>query len=227
LNKAIIDDGFNSEFVETALFEGILEIPIINKPKEIIIPNSLIPFSKTKYSTNHDEFVAFYENDTHFSNVLRSPDNYDSILSQFPGVVTLDTSLYVDMPLVAQIANVYRSRAIGYYWQNKGYYVIPNIRWGDERSYSTCELPEKFAFLGAPKNSILSIGTYGCCQSREEKYHLKAGLESMLETLTPKVVIVYGPMNPRIFGDYEHSTTFVNYPDWTSSKKGGCKNGNK
>ena len=33
--KHIIDDGFNSELVSSAFFDGHLEIPIIEKPKEI------------------------------------------------------------------------------------------------------------------------------------------------------------------------------------------------
>ena len=59
MRKAIIDDGFDSEFVETAFFDGILEIPILNKPSKIIIPKGLIPFSKAKYSVDKSEFVAF------------------------------------------------------------------------------------------------------------------------------------------------------------------------
>ena len=35
-----------------------------------------------------------------------------------------------------------------HYMQRQGLYVIPNVRWGDERTY-TCEyLPEPLAFLG-------------------------------------------------------------------------------
>lgn len=37
---------------------------------------------------------------------------------------SLDCSLYCDAPLAVQIANVYRNRAIGYYYQSKGAYVI-------------------------------------------------------------------------------------------------------
>ena len=31
-------DGFNSKLIETAFFEGFLEIPILEAPKEIVIP---------------------------------------------------------------------------------------------------------------------------------------------------------------------------------------------
>ncbi|MBE8953698.1 MAG: DUF4417 domain-containing protein [Quinella sp. 1Q7] len=90
--------------------------------------------------------------------------------------------------LLVQMANVYRNRAIGHCLQKNGAYVITNVRWGDERSYSTefllengekvC-LTEKFAFLGAPKKSIISIGTYGCVQSKENKYYFREGLEAI------------------------------------------------
>lgn len=103
--------------------------------------------------------------------------------------------------------------------QSRGLYVIPNIRWGDERSFTTVELPEKFAFLGAPKNSIVSIGTYGCIQSRENKNYFRQGLSAMIDELSPEVVLVYGGMPECIFGEFRDRTHFVNYPDWTSTKR--------
>ena len=219
MSKIIIDDGFNSEFVETAFFDGVLEIPRIEAPSKIIIPEKVIPFSQRNKSVDFSEFPVFYEYDTNFGDILRSPELYLEDIKRFPGMISLDNSLYVDSPLTVQIANVYRSRAIGYYFQRNGVYVIPNVRWGDERSYTTDVLPEKVAFLGLPKHSIVSIGTYGCSQSKEEKYHLRHGLTAMLDELEPEVVLVYGSMPESIFGDLKSRTRFVNYPDWTSSVK--------
>ena len=39
--------------------------------------------------------------------------------------------------------------------------MIPNVRWGDERSCTAECYGEKAAFLGLPKHSIVSISTYG------------------------------------------------------------------
>ena len=217
--KAIIDDGFNSEFVADAYFDGVLEIPKLERPKDIIIPDKVIPFSKHGRSVDHSEFLVFYEHDVLFGDVLRDPASFLPVIQRFPGMVTLDCSLYRDMPLTAQSANTYRNRAIGYYYQKRGVYVIPNIRWGDERSYTTEVLPDKFAFLGAPKHSIVSIGTYGCIKTHENKHYFKQGLAAMLGELQPEVVLVYGAMPDAIFLDFLNLTTFVNYPDWTSSKR--------
>ena len=47
-NAASLSDGCNPELVKEADFDGIFEMPIIKKPKEFIIPDKLIPFSKLK-----------------------------------------------------------------------------------------------------------------------------------------------------------------------------------
>ena len=41
----------------------------------------------------------------------------------------------------------------------------------------------------------------------------------MLNDLKPEVVLVYGAMPPSVFDEFKHTTKFVNYPDWISSKR--------
>ena len=43
----------------------------------------------------------------------------------------------------------------------------------------------------------------------------------MLDTLDPKVVLVYGAMPIDIFSDYLSRTEFIQYPDWTTRMHGG------
>lgn len=118
-------------------------------------------------------------------------------LFQFRTVQTLitpDCSLYRDASLAVQVTNLYRNRAIGSYYQRKWLYVIPQIRWGNELTYTTRYFPEKIAFLGVEKHGIAAIGTYGCISGKADKAYFSAGLQAMLETLEPAVVLVYGAM---------------------------------
>jgi len=218
--KAILDDGCNPELVAGAKFDGVFEIPIIERPSQLIVPKDIIPFSEREKVADYDVALGFHVMDVKFAEVLISPDAYTDEFRKFSALITPDCSLYRDAPLSVQITNVYRNRAIGSYYQRKGLYVIPQIRWGSEATYTTKVLPEKIAFLGAPKHSILCIGTYGCIQSREDKYHFKAGLEAMLETLEPEIVLVYGSMPGSVFNDYLHNTHFVQYDNWTKSRHG-------
>ena len=220
--KAVIDDGMNPELVKGAEFDGIFQIPILKAPKHIFIPTSITPFSlieKNDDCSNHA--VGFNEMDVNFADILIYTDASLEKVRPFGAMITPDNSLYRNAPLAAQITNIYRSRAIGYRAQCKGINVIPHIRWGTEETYTTKVFPEKVAFLGVPKRSIVAIGSYGCIGGKDNKYHFKAGLESMLIELAPTDVLVYGSMPDSVFQDYLHCTRFHQYDDWTTLMKGG------
>lgn len=215
----LIDDGFNAHWVKKAVFEGIMEIPVIHKPAKIYIPKNLVPFSCRNRCTGYEEIVCFYEHDAKFYEFINHPDKYIGDLKKFAGVISPDASVYIDMPLCLQITDVYFNRALGHYLQQQGMYVIPNIRWGDERTYTTCELPEKIAFLGVEKESIVAVGSYGQIHGKEAKRHFKQGLAAMLEELEPKIVLVYGSLSDEIFNDFTGVTDFVQYDDWITRQK--------
>lgn len=220
--RAMLDDGCCPELVKGAKFDGIFEIPIIERPDKLVIPKTIVPFSeRDKALSPKETAIGFYEMDPEFAEVLIAPQNYVCDMQSFGAMISPDCSLYRDAPLAVQITNVYRNRAIGVFFQRKGAYVIPQIRWGNEETYTTKVLPEKIAFKGAEKHGIVAIGTYGCIQHRDDKYHFKAGLEAMLETLEPEIVLVYGSMPDSVFGEYFHSTRFVQYDDWTKRRHGG------
>ncbi|MBR4529310.1 MAG: DUF4417 domain-containing protein [Lachnospiraceae bacterium] len=214
-----VDDGFRPELLAGASFDGIMEIPVIEKPSEIVIPDDIVPFSQYRKVRATDYALCFNDMDITFSDVIRSPEEYLVLFSKFESVISPDVSLYRDQPLSTQIANIYRNRMIGHYYQSKGLYVIPQIRWGDERTYTTMVLPEKVAFLGVRKHSIVYVSTYGCIRGKENKMHFRNGLEAMLEELEPVVVLVYGSMPDSVFGDFWGRTKFISYPDWISKKR--------
>lgn len=218
--KLIIDDGFRSDLVIGAKFAGIFEFPVIERPKEIIIPNDLIPFTQIIRTDGYKEVVAFYEHDAKFAKIIKYTEDYVEELKKFKGVITPDCSLYRDMPLSIQIGNTYINRAVGYYLQKNGIYTIPTVRWGDERSYTKIIFPEKFAFVGIPKRSIVAISTYGCIDSREDKYYFREGLREMLRELRPKITLVHGAMPESVFKEFVYNNKFIHYDDWISMKRG-------
>ncbi len=211
----LVDEGFRVSLVETAFFDGDLEIPHIDAPKEIIIPSGMVPFSKRNRGVPTD-FVCFYENDINFRDVLTKTEEFKDDLGRFAGIISPDCSLYIDAPLIVQLADIYLNRAVGYYYSNQGLYVVPNVRWGDERTYTDEVFREPPAFLGVDKNSIVSIGTYGQIKAAESKRYFREGLEAMLDYLKPQVVLVYGPMNKKIFEGLSGKTRFVQFDDWTT-----------
>ena len=145
--------------VENADYEGFYELPKIKTSDKI--PEKLIPFSRamSRNQKDFDCWVVFYEHDVKFERLWNNPRKYLNKLKKFKGVISPDFSIYRDMPLVMQMWNTYRGRAIAVWLQNNGIEVIPNVRFSDERSYS-------FVFDGIESEKTVSVSTYGCISHR-------------------------------------------------------------
>lgn len=188
-------DVFNSFLVTLATYAGFLEFPVIKPCLEI--PNRLIPFSKCIGSMDHDYWVHFYEDDFLFERLWNNPKRYLPILQRFNGVISPDWSLYRDMPFIMQLWNIFRSRAIGTWLQVNGVNVIPNVRFGDRRTYKIC-------CDGLPKHSIISIGSHGTLKNRLDRKIFIKGLEVVVKILKPIAIIVYGSCPDSIFQKYRN-----------------------
>lgn len=216
--KATIDDGCSPELVAGADFDLPLGIPIIHAPKKIIIPAGITPFSERNRADVSEEAIGFHEKDMNFADVLKAPQDFVEDFSRFKMLISPDCSLFRDAPLSIQLTNVYRNRAIGSYYQRQGINIIPQVRWGNEYTYTTNYFPDRIAFLGVEKQSIVAIGTYGCIRTKDDRYHFSAGLDAMMDFLEPKWVLVYGNMPDSIFERYKAYANFCQYPDWISRK---------
>ena len=183
-------DVFRAFLVKNATYDSPLEIPCL-KP-EMQKPHKLIAFSKAIHSTDYDAWVHFYEDDVAFERLWNKPNTYLPILKKFKGVITPDFSVYRDMPLVMQQWNIYRSRAIGFWLQQNGILVIPNIRFGDERTFD-------LSCAGINKNGVIAVGSHGCIRLLTERKYFKQGLKYISETLTPVTIVVYGTAPDDVF----------------------------
>lgn len=222
MSKTVIDDGFAAYLVEEAEFDGKWEIPFI-KNEEIDIPKDIIPFDKIKKISKEDEknvCIHFYMHDITFRQVITNAKKYLDIFKKYGGVISPDCSLYIDMPLCLQMANTYMNRAIGVYLQNNGVKVIPNVRWGDDRTF-------EFAFDGLEANGIYAVSTWGCIGTNEDKNRFKEGIREMIKRLNPNKILVHGDMPDCIFSEFKGRVEFINYESWTSRVKKGKTDGDK
>ena len=55
----------------------------------------------------------------------------------------------------------------------------------------------------------------------DNKVHFRAGLDGLLDTIEPPIVLVYGPRPTKVFdGAVLSRAEFHFYPDWTSRMHG-------
>lgn len=189
-------DVFNSFLVAGADYDGYIELPKISTSSAL--PDKVVSFSKAMSGawSDFECWVMFYEYDVKFERLWNNPKRYLKRLKKFRGVISPDFSVYRNMPLVMQEWNTYRGRALAVWLQKNGIEVIPNVRFGDERSYSFC-------FDGIEENKTVAIGTHGCIKRKEDKLFFKAGLARLVQRLSPKDIIVYGSAPDSIFKPYK------------------------
>lgn len=173
--------------------EGKWGFPII-QPQEIdTCKLGLISYSDTsaRDTKNLDKGVHFFIDDYRFESLYSHPDQSISKLSKYAFLLTPDYSQYADMPLWRQIESTGKSRWVGANWQSKGLKVIPTVTWGLSQTFEFC-------FDALPHEAIVAVGMIGCKQNR---LNFLRGYNAMLETLSPKIIIVFGEPFPEMEGN--------------------------
>lgn len=197
-------DVFHAFLVSKATFDGADEIPII-EPYEGSIPSNLVTFSKRKRASS-GSWLCFYEDDVKFECLWNNPKRYLKELLTYDGLILPDFSVFRDMPLAQQVWNIYRSRALGTWLQEQGINVIPNIRWGDNRTYAT-------ACAGISKGSVIAVGSHGLMKDVDERKEFIKGLDYVVQYLEPKAILVYGSVPEEVFQYIRFlGTEIVHYP---------------
>jgi len=186
-------DVFNAFLVRFAIYAGVFEFPCIEASHEI--PDKLISFSKCISCKDYNSWIHFYEDDHLFERLWRNPKRYINILRKYNGVILPDFSVYRDMPFVMQLWNIYRSRAIGAWLQVNKIKVIPNIRFGDKRTYRVC-------CDGIKKHSVIAVGSHGNLKCTADRKYFLEGLDVVIKKLEPSVIVVYGATPDKYFGKY-------------------------
>lgn len=129
--------------------------------------------------------MPFFLDDYQFERVWNRPRDYLKELKKYAAVLSPDFSLYLDMPMPAQLWNVFRSRVIAAFWQKNGIKVIPTIQWADERSFDYC-------FQCIEEGGTIAMSTVGVMRSNIGKEIFKKGAAEAVKRIKPKRVIIYG-----------------------------------
>lgn len=207
-NYQYANSGFNPKLIENVSLVGKYDMPLIKK-EEIEGIKEFIPFEKRNLHNEKNAGIHFYIYDGAFKQILDNPQKYMDELKKFNAIISPDFSTCYDMPIVRQIYSTYMNRVMGAYYQNNGIKVIPNVRWGDSRSYEFC-------FEGLEKEGTYAIGSYGQIKRNSNRYYFEKGLEEFFKRLNPPKIYVYGAMPDSIFGNYINETNLISIEPYTS-----------
>lgn len=187
-------NAYNLEDFDEADTEGFYQMPKLYPCNTI--PDDIKSFNYMLSATDTNFGIHFYCDDYQFERIWNRPEFYIGKLREFQCAFTPDFSLYLDMPMAMKIWNVYRSRLIGQIMQRSGIEVIPTVSWAEPDTF-------EFAFDGLPKSATLSVSTIGVKQDPDAMAIWKAGMDEMIDRLSPKRLLVYGGEVEYDYGDIE------------------------
>lgn len=189
-------------YLQNLCLTGEYEVPIIKNTKQEVEIKKVISFNYFKSCKTPEEYyIHFYIDDYQFERVYSNPEKYVNMLRHFKGVIGPDFSLLRDMPLSLQIYNDFRNKFLMAYFQSMGINVIPNVTWGDCKSYSWC-------FEGLPKYSTVCICSNGCLKKLSKELFIQ-GLYRMVDVLKPTQIICIGKIPPGILLPNEIKLTVI------------------
>ncbi|QJD50205.1 hypothetical protein SEA_IWOKEUPLIKEDIS_2 [Mycobacterium phage Iwokeuplikedis] len=158
-------------------------------------PTDFVPANLAAWNApRHREYAAmtggalhFFLDDYRFETVFSSPERLLPRVKAVGAALTPDFSVWVDMPLAAQVWQVYRRNWCGAYWQSEGIEVIPTAIWGYPGTYH-------FAFDGIPEESVVAVSSMGLWKYKSDQAMFRDGLQELIDRKRPKLLLSYGKL---------------------------------
>lgn len=176
-------------------------------------PIKMMPFNKaiTFQGDLSNTFICFYAKDVTFERVRRHPKRYLNFFKRTADIIGLDFSIHSDMQIIKQKQQMNDNLSLTYSYGNNGIKVIPNLRCGID------ELVNEF-LEAIPKHNIVAIGTYGFIKTKPERSEWYCFLETIIKTLQPTKILVYGTLSDNIFNDFKTRVEIRLYKTWMDQR---------
>ena len=189
------------------------------------VGDRMLRFCDWREVNDPENYIAhFYYDDYKFISAWREPDKYIDRLKRFKAVVAPDFSLYTDFPVTLQILSCYRRQWCAAYWQSLGIDVIPDVVWGEKKSFDFC-------FDGIPKHSTVAVSTVGVKRDKEWNNEtaslFRDGYNEMLKRLEPTTILFYGDMIEGLDGNIIRCPSFYEQRRNMLNERVKAKNGKR
>lgn len=174
--------GFNLHLVDAADCLGGVWPALMPCHK---VPKRLTTYYAKTAKDNADAFCHFFIDDYRYERIWNEPERYLPVVSRYDGAIMPNFSTYHIMPLPMQYWNMYRNRALAFYWQQHGVDVIPLLQCGDPRTYD-------YAFEGLPIGGTYAVMNNGLMKKAENRQLFYESLLIGVQAVKPDVLVCYG-----------------------------------
>lgn len=207
-------DFLGSIYAGDAIPVGIYGFPQIKRvsavPKgKIVTFNQLLSLEDPS-----DYWIHCFCDDYQFDRLWNSLDKYIPYIAKAKGFIGTDYSLYRDYEEERLIWNCYKNRAITCALQRVNPNTIPTAGFGTESTWSWC-------FDGLPHYSSVAITTNGVLSDPEAQRLFVGGMDVMVNTIHPNVIVICGRYPMWIENKYPN-IQIVGIPSYSQQWKARC-----
>lgn len=182
---------FGADLLDNARFVGNEELPF--SPGIILKADILegLPFDHVSDRIiPPGTWLHFYVHDVRFLRFLESPEAWLRRIRRFAGVIGMDNSAYFRLTLCEQKHSVFLNRFADLWLHKHGIPHVPNVTWGDWRSFSWC-------FDGIESGKTIAVSTHGCIGTDDDRRRFLDGLSEAVSVLHPPSIVFHGNCFPR------------------------------
>ena len=165
--------------------EGFLGLPKAAPVHLTYIPDTFVPYNCLKYYPNRHIGVHFFIHDYRFTRVWSHLEETLRSLAKYDVVIATDDSLFLDVPLIANLRNLYKNRLFTAVGQRMGLTVIPSFSCGNPKDINLyCD--------GLPQGGCIAVGGMGTNKSPANRIIYEYCLREMCKQKRPDLLLLYG-----------------------------------
>ena len=184
---------------------GIQSMPVLGPCDLGDEQYSLTSFLRMKRDVDMSSMVVHgYAYDSRLRSLYTNPARYLSKFSQFAAVIAPDFSMYRSMPQHERVKSSWASKSVAAYYQTHGLKVVPNVRWSEIADLD-------FVLEGLPSDSTISVSTQSITRDPQSFKVLREGIPTVIGSLRPKRLIVYGPLPTLLQDEIGTQTRLLHY----------------
>ncbi len=188
-----LDRLFLIDLIQDAHFSHFEENPLVQGTVLEAAPKAVIGYDHRNDAHDAETWLHFYVHDHRFLPLYQPQRSQEilRVLKTYGGVFGVDHSVYRDLPLPEQRYSVYLNRVTDHWFEREGIRVVPNVSWGDERSYDFC-------FEGLPDGTSIAVSSHGCIRAKVDKAIFVEGFKAAIYRLRPYNVFHFGKILPEV-----------------------------
>ncbi len=178
---------FLLDLLQEAHFSHFEENPLVRGTILEAAPKRLVGYDHLADAHDAETWLHFYVYDYRFLPLYHPRRRAHALaaLKPFGGVFGTDHSVYRNLPLPEQRYSIYLNRLTDFWFEREGIRVVPNVSWGDERSFDFC-------FEGLPEGTSIAVSSHGCIRDKQDCHYFVEGFKAAIYRLRPRNVFHFG-----------------------------------